>query len=48
MLKNSWAGLRYNNEIKQVFTAPDRVPSEWKYLVGDKATITDPLFIPWQ
>ena len=38
---------RYNNEIKRVFGVLDGVLSNQKYLVGDKVTIADLSFIPW-
>ena len=38
---------RYNNEIKRVFGVLDAVLSKQKYLVGDKVTIADLSFIPW-
>ena len=38
---------RYNNEIKRVFGVLDGVLSKQKYLVGDKVTIADLSFIPW-
>ena len=38
---------RYNNEIKRVFGVLDTVLSNQKYLVGDKVTIADLSFIPW-
>ena len=38
---------RYNNEIKRVFGVLDSVLSKQKYLVGNKVTIADLLFIPW-
>jgi glutathione S-transferase len=38
---------RYNNEIKRVFSVLDSVLSKQKYLVGDKVTIADLAFIPW-
>ena len=38
---------RYNNEIKRVFWVLDSVLSKQKYLVGDKVTIADLSFIPW-
>ena len=38
---------RCNNEIKRVFGALDGVFSRQKYLAGDKVTIADLLFIPW-
>jgi glutathione S-transferase len=38
---------RYNNEIKRVFGVLDSVLAKQKYLVGDKVTIADLSFIPW-
>ena len=38
---------RYNNEIKRVFGVLDSVLSKQKYLVGDKVTIADLSFVPW-
>ena len=38
---------RYNNEIKRVFGVLDAVLSKQKYLVGDKVTIADLSFVPW-
>jgi len=38
---------RYNNEIRRVFGVLDGVLSKQKYLVGDKVTIADLSFIPW-
>jgi glutathione S-transferase len=38
---------RYNNEIKRVFRVLDSVLAKQKYLVGDKVTIADLSFIPW-
>ena len=38
---------RYNNEIKRVFGVLDGVLAKQKYLVGDKVTIADLSFIPW-
>ena len=38
---------RYNNEIRRVFGVLDSVLSKQKYLVGDKVTIADISFIPW-
>jgi glutathione S-transferase len=38
---------RYNNEIKRVFGVLESVLSKRKYLVGDKVTIADLSFIPW-
>jgi len=38
---------RYNNEIKRVFGVLESVLSKQKYLVGDKVTIADLSFIPW-
>lgn len=38
---------RYNDEIKRVFGVLDSVLSKQKYLVGDKVTIADLSFIPW-
>ena len=38
---------RYNNEIKRVFGVLDAVLSKQNYLVGDKVTIADLSFIPW-
>lgn len=38
---------RYDNEIKRVFGVLDGVLSKQKYLVGDKLTIADLSFIPW-
>ena len=38
---------RYQNEIKRVFGVLDSVLSTNKYLVGDKVTIADLSFIPW-
>jgi len=38
---------RYNNEIKRVFSVLDGVLSKQQYLVGDKVTIADLSFIPW-
>ena len=38
---------RYNNEIKRVFGVLDTVLSKQKYLVGDKVTIADLSFVPW-
>ena len=38
---------RYNNEIKRVFGVLDAVLSNQKYLVGDKVTVADLSFIPW-
>jgi len=38
---------RYNNEIRRVFGVLDGVLTKQKYLVGDKATIADLSFIPW-
>ena len=45
--KVSSAVERYNNEIKRVFGVLDSVLSKQKYLVGDKMTIADLSFIPW-
>jgi len=38
---------RYNDEIKRVFSVLDTVLSKQKYLVGDKVTIADLSFLPW-
>ena len=38
---------RYQNEIKRVFGVLDGVLSKQKYLVGDKVTIADLSFVPW-
>ena len=38
---------RYNNETKRVFSVLEGVLSKQKYLVGDKVTIADLSFIPW-
>jgi glutathione S-transferase len=38
---------RYNDEIRRVFGVLDSVLSKQKYLVGDKVTIADLSFIPW-
>ena len=38
---------RYNNEIKRVLGVLDSVLSKQKYLVGDKVTIADLSFVPW-
>ena len=38
---------RYNNEIKRVFGVLDAVLSKQKYLVGNKVTIADLSFVPW-
>ena len=38
---------RYNNEIKRVFSVLEGVLSKQKYLVGNKVTIADLSFIPW-
>ena len=38
---------RYNNEIKRVFGVLDAVLSNQKYLVGDKLTVADLSFVPW-
>lgn len=38
---------RYNNEIKRVFGVLDSVLSKQQYLVGDKVTVADLSFIPW-
>ena len=38
---------RYNNEIRRVLGVLDTVLSNQKYLVGDKVTIADLSFIPW-
>lgn len=38
---------RFKNEIKRVFGVLDNVLSKQKYLVGDKVTIADLSFIPW-
>ena len=38
---------RYINKIKQVFGVLNSVSSKQKYLVGDKVTIVDISFIPW-
>jgi len=38
---------RYNNEIRRVLGVLDSVLSNQKYLVGDKVTIADLSFIPW-
>ena len=38
---------RYNNEIKRVFGVLEEVLSKQEYLVGDKVTVADLSFIPW-
>ena len=38
---------RYSNEIRRVFGVLDSVLAKQKYLVGDKVTVADLAFIPW-
>lgn len=38
---------RFGNEMRRVFGVLDSVLSKQKYLVGDKVTIADLSFIPW-
>jgi len=38
---------RYQNEINRVFGVLESVLSKQKYLVGDKVTVADLSFIPW-
>ena len=38
---------RYSDEIRRVFGVLDSVLAKQKYLVGDKLTVADLAFIPW-